>query len=147
MLPLLPLLRRIRHGLTLGVRVIATDSTGRLLLVRHSYVAGWHFPGGGVDLGESAPAAALRELKEETNAEATGPLTLHGVFFNPKVGGRDHVVCFRTEGVAAGPTPAPGLEIREVAFFPLESLPQDITPATARRVAEWRCGLPPSPDW
>lgn len=147
MLPLFPLLRRIRHGLTLGVRVIATDTDGRLLLVKHSYTPGWHLPGGGVDTGESAPAAALRELKEEANVEATGPLDLHGVFFNPRVGGRDHVVCFRTMGVKAGPTPAPGLEIIAVAFFPLHELPQDISPATGRRIAEWRGGLPLTADW
>lgn len=146
MLPLFPLMRRIRHGLTLGVRVLATDPQGRLLLVRHTYTPGWHLPGGGVDVGESATAAARRELKEEANAEPDGALELHGVFFNPRVGGRDHVVCFQAR-VIAGAVPAPNLEIRTVDYFPLERLPQGVSGGTLRRIAEWRGGMPLSEEW
>src|SRR5262249_6495801 len=35
------------------------------LLVRTSYLAGWHFPGGGIRRGETPEAAARRELDEE----------------------------------------------------------------------------------
>ncbi|MFG1478379.1 NUDIX domain-containing protein [Xanthobacter sp. V4C-4] len=146
MLPFFPLLRRIRHGLTLGVRVLAVDGDDRLLLVRHTYTPGWHLPGGGVDLGESASAAARRELKEEADTEPVGALELHGIFFNPRVGGRDHVVCFHTR-VAGGPPPAPGLEIREVGYFPLSRLPREVTGGTLRRIAEWRGGMPLSAEW
>ena len=86
MLPFLPLFRRLRHGLTLGVRLLAIDGEGRLLLVKHGYTPGWHLPGGGVDVGESAEAAARRELKEEANAEVEGALRLHGLFFHPSYG-------------------------------------------------------------
>lgn len=146
MLPLFPLLRRMRHGLTLGVRVLATDADDRLLLVRHGYTPGWHLPGGGVDVGESATAAAHRELMEETNAAVDGPLLLHGVFFNPRVGGRDHVVCFRAR-VTAGPPPAPNLEIREMGYFPFDALPDGTTPGTLRRIGEWRGALPLGEQW
>ena len=36
-----------------------------LLLVRTSYLVGWHFPGGGIRRGETPEAAARRELDEE----------------------------------------------------------------------------------
>lgn len=142
----LPLLRRMRHGMTLGVRVLATDPAGRLLLVRHTYVSGWHFPGGGVDLGETAEQAARRELREEANVEAEGPLTISGFYFNPLVGGRDHVVLYRAARLTIGPRPERNLEIVAADFFPPDALPDDTTPATLRRIAEWQ-GAPPSDRW
>lgn len=142
----LPLLRRLRHGLTLGVRVLATDAAGRLLLVRHTYVPGWHFPGGGVDVGETAVEAARRELKEEANVEAEGPLVLAGVYFNPRIGGRDHVLLFHAAGLNIGPRPKRNLEIVAAEFFAPDTLPDDTSPATRRRIAEWR-GTPPSDRW
>lgn len=144
---LLPLVRRIRHGMTLGVRVLATDPAERVLLVRHTYVAGWHLPGGGVDLGETAAAAAARELHEEANVELTAPLQLSGVFFNPRVGGRDHVVLYRAADVKAGPRPSPGMEIVAAEFFAVDALPEGLSGATARRIAEWRSGTPPDHMW
>jgi hypothetical protein len=33
--------------MTLGVRALAFDADRRVLLVKHTYVAGWHLPGGG----------------------------------------------------------------------------------------------------
>ncbi|MFG1416620.1 NUDIX domain-containing protein [Xanthobacter sp. V0B-10] len=146
MLPFLPLFRRLRHGLTLGVRVLALDGEGRLLLVKHGYTPGWHLPGGGVDVGESAEAAARRELKEEANAEVEGALRLHGLFFHPSYGGRDHVACFHGR-VRPGPALPSNLEIVAATFFPLDALPQEITPATGRRIAEWRSGASPGERW
>lgn len=50
-----------------GVRVLAIDSTGRVLLVRHSYgTPRWMAPGGGLRPGEDPILAAGRELAEET---------------------------------------------------------------------------------
>ncbi|OYX90042.1 MAG: DNA mismatch repair protein MutT [Rhizobiales bacterium 17-65-6] len=141
------LLRRMTHGLTLGVRVIARDDQGRILLVRHGYTPGWHLPGGGVDLGETAEEAAHRELREETNVSAASPLVLHGLFFNPVFGGRDHVACYRASDLIIGPPPRPRLEIAEIGFFAVDAPPPGLTAGTARRIAEV-CGQAPlSPTW
>lgn len=142
----LSVLRRLRHGMTLGVRVLAVDEAGRILLVKHGYTPGWHLPGGGVDLGESAPEAARRELKEEANVEAEGDLVLAGVYFNPRVGGRDHVVLFHAGRLMVGPRPKPGMEILSAEFFAPDALPGDATTGTLRRIAEWR-GAPVSERW
>lgn len=53
-----------------AARVILLDPDGRVLLMRYDDAPPngrhWATPGGGVDDGEDYPAAALRELAEET---------------------------------------------------------------------------------
>jgi hypothetical protein len=62
---------RLTRGKTLGVRAVAVDGDGRVLLVRHTYLAGWWLPGGGVDKGETTQAAVVRELREEAGPRQT----------------------------------------------------------------------------
>ena len=96
-----PVIRRLMHfywrfsrSVTLGARAMVIDGSGRVFLVKHSYVAGWHLPGGGVETGETFLAALTRELAEEGNILMTGPPLLHGVFFNQRASRRDHVALF-----------------------------------------------------
>jgi 8-oxo-dGTP pyrophosphatase MutT (NUDIX family) len=58
--------------------VRARRDRGRVFLVKHSYVSGWHLPGGGVEAGETLVEAVARELHEEGNIEVTEPPMLHG---------------------------------------------------------------------
>ena len=74
-----PVLRRLFHlywrfarGMTLGVRAVVLDGENRVFLVKHSYVAGWHLPGGGVEVGETLRDALQRELAEEGRIELVG---------------------------------------------------------------------------
>src|SRR5205085_10744706 len=96
-----PALRRLCHlygrfarGMTLGVRGLVLDGDNRVFLVRHSYVSGWHLPGGGVEVGETFREALQRELMEEGQIELTGEPVLHGLFFNSHVSRRDHVAVY-----------------------------------------------------
>ncbi|QJY49212.1 NUDIX hydrolase [Pseudonocardia broussonetiae] len=45
---------------------VVRDDAGRVLLVRRADNGHWELPGGRVDLGESAPTAAEREVAEES---------------------------------------------------------------------------------
>jgi ADP-ribose pyrophosphatase YjhB (NUDIX family) len=143
-LPLLKLRSRFR-GVTLGVRGQVFDEDDRLLLIRHSYLPGWHFPGGGVELGETAAQSVRRELVEEGGVALAGEPTLVGLFRNPEWTAGDHIAFFD-----AGPwRPCPsrwGVEIEATEFFPLDALPSDTHASVRRRLAE-RAGAPVSSIW
>ena len=137
-----------RPRLSLGVRLLALDDLGRVLLVRHSYVPGWHLPGGGVEPGETVRAAAMREAREEGGIDLAEPPELFHVYANRALGRHDHVLLFLARGVA-GPTrpPASRLEIRETGFFAPGALPEETTSATRNRIAEMLSASPPADLW
>lgn len=127
---LLHLWFRLSRGLTLGVRAAVLDGRGRVLLVRHTYVGGWHLPGGGVEAGEAALDALSRELAEEAAVALRGPPRLHGIFFDGAVARRDHVLVYAVRDfVELGPK-RPDAEIAAAEFFPLDALPPGTTAAT-----------------
>ena len=149
-----PLLRRCMHfywrfarGLTFGVRAVVIDKDDGVFLVRHTYVAGWHLPGGGVETGETALDALRRELKEEGNIALTGMPVLHGLFFNRHVSRRDHVAVYVIRRFAQDRMPEPNREIVACGFFAPDALPPDTTKGTRRRIAEVIEGVPASPTW
>src|SRR5690606_33612719 len=60
----------LRRPMTLGVRGVIFDrERNAVFLIRHTYVPGWQFPGGGVELGETCLEALEREVFEEGNIE------------------------------------------------------------------------------
>lgn len=125
----------LRHPMTVGARALVIED-GKVLLVRHGYAPGWHFPGGGVETGETAAEACVRELREEAGLRALGAPELLGLYFNPAFGGRDHVALFRVDAFERGPEPTFGREIAGRGWFPLDALPDEASSATRRRLAE-----------
>jgi ADP-ribose pyrophosphatase YjhB (NUDIX family) len=138
---------RFSRAMLLGVRGIVADDANRIYLVRHSYVEGWHFPGGGVERGETLIDALARELEEEGNIILDGPPILHGIFFNKKLGNRDHIGVYLVRQFHQTGIRAPDYEIVESGFFPLDQLPDGLSTSTRARLAEVFEAAPISPRW
>ena len=137
---------RLSRPMTLGARAICCDAEGRILLVRHSYAKGWHLPGGGVESGETARQAAIRELAEEGGVEALGTPQLVGFYANKQHFPNDHVAVFRVDQWRECEAHK-GPEIAERRFFARDALPDGVTPGTKRRLAEVFDGAPISDVW
>lgn len=138
----------LRPRLSLGVRLVALDDAGRVLLVRHSYLPGLHLPGGAVDAGESCRMAVEREAREEGALELPQPPEMFRIYWNHALGRRDHVVLFVARGVGSAAGAKPHFpEILEARFHAADALPEDVTEATRQRLAEVLEGAAPSETW
>ena len=149
-----PAVRRVLHtywrfarGMTLGVRAVVIDPQGRIFLVKHSYVSGWHLPGGGVETGETVQDALARELLEEGGITALEPPALHGIFFNGRVSRRDHVVVYVVRAFRQDGGPRNANEIIDYGFFALDALPPETTRGTRARLDEVLKGVTVSERW
>ena len=138
---------RFSRGLTVGVRAAIFDGDGRVFLVKHSYVSGWHLPGGGVEVGETFRDALARELAEEGRIELVGEPGLHGVFLNSDVSRRDHVAVYLVRHFRQDRRPEPNREIVDCDFFDPGALPPETTQGTRLRIAEVLEGRAPIPTW
>jgi ADP-ribose pyrophosphatase YjhB (NUDIX family) len=138
---------RLRRPRTLGVRAIAVDHLERIALVRHTYTGGWYLPGGGVARGESCEAAALRELHEEVGLAEARIERVLGVYHSRAEAKDDHVVVFVVRVGPAAIRAADPREIEEAGWFGLDALPDGVSPATLRRIAEFRAGRTGMGSW
>lgn len=127
---------RFSRGMTLGVRVAAFDADGKVALVRHSYVAGWHFPGGGIEVGQTGPEAVEAELREEANVALGAPPDLFGFYHNARASRRDHVALYVARDVVQTAPFVATREILEARFFDPADPPESTTRATRERLSE-----------
>jgi ADP-ribose pyrophosphatase YjhB (NUDIX family) len=149
-----PALRRLFHlywrfarGMTLGVRAVVLDGGNRVFLVKHSYVGGWHLPGGGVETGETIRLALQRELVEEGRIELVGEPTLFGIYLNSHISRRDHVAVYVVRNFRQDRLPEPNREIIDSGFFETRALPPDTTVGTRLRISEVTENQPQIQTW
>ncbi|MFE6918298.1 MULTISPECIES: NUDIX domain-containing protein [Streptomyces] len=123
------------NSMVVAASAVVTDDQGRILLQRRRDNNLWALPGGGMDLGDSLPGTAVREVKEETglDVEITG---LVGTYTDPRhiieysdgEVRRQFNVCF-TARVTGGSLAVSeeSTEVRFVAPAELDTLPMHHT--------------------
>ena len=97
---------------------VVFDERGRVLLIRRRndpFRGQYAFPGGFIELGETAEDCALRELKEETGIEA-GSLRLIGVYSDPNRDPRHHSITVAFLVSVHGQTPVAGDDAAAAEF-------------------------------
>jgi 8-oxo-dGTP pyrophosphatase MutT (NUDIX family) len=99
------------NSLVVGVTAFVQDDAGRVLMIERADNGQWALPGGGQEVGESTPSAAVRETLEETGVQVE-IIGLVGIYSHP-----GHVIayedgevrqefsiCFRARQVGGEPT-------------------------------------------
>ena len=130
-------LQRLLGASTVGVRILVINDKDEVMLVKHTYVDGWHLPGGGVHPGESLRQAAKRELEEETGILATGSLEIINIYYHTIHSVNDYPVLFRLKEFAIKQNVALSAEIKEAQWFSILQLPKDISASTLKRINEY----------
>lgn len=138
---------RFSRGLTIGAQGCIIDSRNRVLLIRHTYRPGWHFPGGGVEKRESAATALVREVAEEAGVIVDGTPELFGLYANFTHFPGDHIALFVIRSWRQPSIPPPNREIAEQGFFSIAALPGDVHASTRTRIVEVIEGRPRADQW
>lgn len=131
------------------VDVIAEMPDGRIVLVRRKNPPpGWALPGGFVEAGESAAAAARRELQEETGLDVDLSELFH-VYADPARDPRGPTLSVVFIGRASG-TPVGADDAAEARAFSLDALPAPLAFDHALILADYHRyreeGRRPPPD-
>lgn len=138
-------LQRIFGVKTVGVRALVVNERGQVLLVRHTYGPGWHFPGGGVKQHETTCAAALREMYEEAGVKTHDTPTLMGVYHHTICGADDYVALYVIHSFVQHDVHSP--EIAELCWADPDRLPDGTTDSTKNRLNEYFNGIMISDRW
>ena len=118
----------------LGVGAIIHDGAGKILLLKRagtldasrSTVGLWSNPGGEVEFGETAEAAAVREAREELGVEVEIERTIgYTDQILPLSGVHWHLVAFLTRIVRGEPRIMEPEKSDDLAWFELSELPEN----------------------
>jgi len=115
--------------------IIIRVARGIILINRKNPPYGWAIPGGFIDYGESAEAAAVREALEETSLTIS-ELELVGVYSDPQRDPRHHTltVVFTARGQGV---PRAADDALEVGVFTEETLPSSLAFDHAKILADF----------
>lgn len=119
---------------TIGVRALLIQDE-KILLVKHTYQLGWYTIGGGVEPGETPYQALQRELKEEVGVSLLTPAQLFAVYYSNNEKRDDYIIFYICQALLQKASHS--AEIAAQQWFDLDNLPQDISPATKKRIEEY----------
>ncbi len=119
---------------TVGARALVVRDD-QVLFVKHTYQKGWCTIGGMVDKGETTLQAISRELFEEVGLTPLEKPELFGVYHSNREKRDDYVAFYIVKKFDMKEVYSP--EIADKQWFSLSHLPEEITPATKRRVEEY----------
>jgi ADP-ribose pyrophosphatase YjhB (NUDIX family) len=129
---------------TVGARALVIKGD-EILLVKHSYQSGWYTIGGAVERGESPLKAIVRELAEEVGIKAISSIKLMGIYLNNFEKRDDYVALYIVQNFEMDEVQCK--EISDKKWFNIAQLSSEATPATLRRVEEYRGLREQSDKW
>lgn len=126
-----------------GASIIVEDSLGRILMQQRSDDGTWSYPGGRLEIDETVEDGARREVFEECGLKV-GKLELLGVFSGKEL---NHVypsgneVCgvdivYISHDYSGELTSRDG-EAKAMGFYPIDALPQPISPMNAKQLGAY----------
>ncbi|KGX84151.1 NUDIX hydrolase [Pontibacillus marinus] len=106
---------------------IIQDKLGRLLLQKRGDNHQWGFPGGCIEIGESAEETVIREVKEETGFDINinGMIGVYSKYFHEYPNGdKAQTICvFFDCSLIGGEMKIDQSETLELEFFDIEQIP------------------------
>lgn len=130
---------------TVGVRAIVINDKNEILLVKHTYKHDWYLPGGGVQQNETANAAIIRELYEETGVRVTHAPILINIYLHQINGVDDYPILYVVKSFTQEKISSP--EIAKCEWFDFKNLPDDTSPATKKKLEEYFLNAPYTGYW
>lgn len=120
---------------TLDVRAIVLNDKKKVLLVQHTYLSGWYLPGGLVKQGETLASAIVRELYEETGIRPKSQPKLFNIYLGSMRGVPNYPAVFIIDNYSLSPNS--NYEIKQMAWYDWNEIPEDTSGATKRRLDEY----------
>ena len=121
---------------------IVTNHAGEVLLIKRKFpprVGDWALPGGFLDWGESAEAAAVREVREETGLETKLLRLLCTMGLPSLINPEQCIMKTIFLGEITGGTLQAGDDALDAQFFAWEHLPENLaTESTREALQRWR---------
>jgi ADP-ribose pyrophosphatase YjhB (NUDIX family) len=135
--PLARLYWKIFSPVTNGARALVLFDN-EILLVKNLNLPYWTMPGGGIDSGETPEHCVVRELKEELDLNHLTIEYKLGEYNSQKEGKKDTVHVFIIHPESKDFTQQ--WEIEGAQWFSLNTLPENMSQATLRRINEYKKG-------